>query len=102
MVADFVEEHDLEAPIPARMLDLVSEAGELAKEVLKGTGYGSRSFQTPEGWSQELGDVLFALICLANSTNVELEAALLEALEKYRGRLATGGDAGSGGRNGGR
>ena len=95
-VAAFVEEYGLEAPVHARALDLVSEVGELAKEILEGTDYGSAPFEAPEGWTGELGDSLFALVCLANSTGVDLEAALNAALEKYRERLALGGDAGSG------
>jgi NTP pyrophosphatase (non-canonical NTP hydrolase) len=95
-VAAFVEEYGLEAPVYARTLDLVSEVGELAKEVLKATDYGRAPFEAPEGWSGELSDALFALICLANSTGVDLEAALNAALEKYRERLVFGGDAGSG------
>ncbi len=95
-VAAFVEEHGLEAPVYARALDLASEVGELAKEILEGTGYGRAPFEAPEGWTGELGDALFALVCLANSTGVDLEAALVGTLEKYRERLALGGDAGSG------
>ena len=95
-VAAFVEEYGLEAPVHARALDLASEVGELAKEVLDGTNYGRAPFEAPEGWSAELGDALFALVCLANSTGVDLEAALNAALQKYRKRLALGGDAGSG------
>jgi hypothetical protein len=41
----------------------------------------------------EMGDGLFALMCLANSTAVDLEAAL----DKCRERMALGHDAGSGG-----
>ena len=95
-VAAFVEEYGLEAPVEARTLDLVSEVGELAKEILGGTDYGRAPFQTPEGWTGEVGDTLFALVCLANSTGVDLEAALNATLEKYCERLALGGDAGSG------
>ncbi len=95
-VAAFVEEHGLEAPVHARALDLVSEVGELAKEILEGTDYGRAPFEAPEGWTAEVGDALFALVCLANSTGVDLEATLNAALEKYRERLALGGEAGSG------
>jgi NTP pyrophosphatase (non-canonical NTP hydrolase) len=95
-VSEFVEEHGLEAPIQARTLDLVSEAGELAKEVLKGTKYGGQKFEPPQGWEDELGDVFFALVCLANSTGVDLETTLESALRKYRGRLGSRSDAGSG------
>ena len=35
-VSQFVQEYQLEAPVSARVLDLVSELGELSKEVLKG------------------------------------------------------------------
>lgn len=101
MVADFVREHELEAPVHARLLDLTSEVGELAKDALKSTNYGREPFeQAPEGWEGELGDVLFALICLANSTGVDMDTALNGALEKYRGRMEQGGDAGSGRRSG--
>ncbi|HEX5975446.1 MAG TPA: MazG nucleotide pyrophosphohydrolase domain-containing protein, partial [Rubrobacteraceae bacterium] len=95
-VAAFVAEYGLEAPIHARTLDFVSEVGELAKEILEGTDYGRTPFDASERWTGELGDALFALVCLANSTGVDLEAALNAALEKYRERLALGGDAGSG------
>ncbi len=95
-VASFVEEAGIEAPVHARLLDLVSEVGELSKEALKGASYGREAFRPPDGWAREMGDVLFALVCLANDTGVDLEAALDGALGKYRERLARGGDAGSG------
>ena len=92
----FVEQNGLEAPVQARLLDLVSEAGEASKEVLKATQYGRVPFRATEGWADELADVFFSLACLANSTGVDLEAALRGALEKYERRLHAGGDAGSG------
>ena len=95
-VAEFVTRHQLEAPVEARVLDMVSEIGEVAKEVLKATEYGHRPFQPTEAWSEELADAFFALICLANSTQVNLDHALALALEKYRQRLAAKGEVGSG------
>jgi NTP pyrophosphatase (non-canonical NTP hydrolase) len=95
-VASFVEESGIDAQIEARLLDLVSEVGELSKQALEATDYGREPFRPSDGWAGELGDVLFALVCLANSTGVDLEAALGGALDKYRERLALGGDAGSG------
>jgi NTP pyrophosphatase (non-canonical NTP hydrolase) len=95
-VASFVEEAGIAAPVEARLLDLVSEVGELSREVLEGTDYGRTPFELPEGWSAELGDVFFALVCLANDTGVDLGAALDGVLDKYRERLAFGGGAGSG------
>jgi len=95
-VAEFVTVHELEIPIPFRVLDLAAEAGELAKEVLTATDYGRSSFRPSEMWQAELGDVFFALVCLANSTGVDLEEALERALDRYRERLAQKGDPGSG------
>lgn len=95
-IARFVEERDLGAPVEARMLDLVSEVGEAAKEIVKGSGYGRSTFDSGEPWGDELGDVFFSLICLANSTDVDLGVALRRTLEKYDRRLTRAGDAGSG------
>jgi NTP pyrophosphatase (non-canonical NTP hydrolase) len=95
-VATFVRENELDAPVHARVLDLVSEVGELAKEILKVTNYGHEPFRPTEEWSGELADILYSLTCIANSTGVDLEMALNEALDKYERRLTQIGDAGSG------
>ncbi len=95
-VAAFVSAHNLTAPPTARLLDLVSEIGELAKEALRGSEYGRADFAPSPAWAEELGDVYFALLCLANSTGVELTTALEQVLAKYAARLSRHGDAGSG------
>jgi NTP pyrophosphatase (non-canonical NTP hydrolase) len=95
-VARFVERHDLQIPVQARTLDLVSEVGELAKEVLEGTDYGRKPFAPTDEWAAELGDAFFSLVCIADSTGVDLQAALEGALAKYERRIARRGDLGSG------
>ena len=95
-VAHFVGAHALEAPPAIRLLDLVSEAGEVAKELLAGTRYGREEFRPGAAWAEELADLFFALVCVANSTDVNLEVALDDALTRYAARLAERGDAGSG------
>ena len=95
-VAEFVERYGLDVDVVYRVLDLVSEIGELSKEILKATDYGNRVFQPFESWEDELSDVFFSLICVANSTGVDLERALSKALEKYRERIESKQDAGSG------
>ena len=94
-VARFVAEYDLEASETSRMLDLVSEVGELAKEILQGSDYGAVTVALPATWPLEMGDTLFALICLANATEVDLAQALARAMAKYRARLEATGEAGS-------
>ena len=95
-VAAFVKANRMETDVSHRVLDLVSEVGEVAKEVLKSTKYGTSGFKSGENWSSELGDVMFSLTCVANSTGVDLEKALTEVLEKYRERIARTRQAGSG------
>ncbi|KAA3642273.1 MAG: nucleotide pyrophosphohydrolase [Chloroflexi bacterium] len=95
-VADFVAEHQLSTDVSTRLLDLLSEIGELSKEALKGSDYGKRAFVQTENWPEELADVFFALICLANATGVDMQSSLEMALNKYGKRLKDRGDAGSG------
>ena len=94
-VARFVERHQLETSVEVRILDLVSEVGEVAKEGLKGTAYGRKPFAPTDEWVSELGDAFFSLLCVANGTGVNLEAALQTAMKKYERRIALRGDLGS-------
>jgi len=91
----FIEEKSINTSIDVRMIDLVSEVGELSKEVLKGTEYGNKSFHVTDEWTSEIGDVLFSLISIANSTDISLEECLLEALDKYEKRFNRKGSLGS-------
>ena len=66
---------------------LMEEVGELAR--LMARVYGEQSFKrsedaesAPEQIGEEMADVLFVLICLANQTGVDLTAALQKSLEK--------------------
>jgi NTP pyrophosphatase (non-canonical NTP hydrolase) len=65
---------------------LMEEVGEFAR--LMARLYGDQSFK--EGESHDLGaemaDVLFVLICLANQTGVDLDAAFCAAMDKRTSR----------------
>jgi NTP pyrophosphatase (non-canonical NTP hydrolase) len=94
-VADFVADHDIEAPPAYRLLDLVSEVGELAKDAAESTGYGT----DPAGIElseDEVGDALFALLALADSLEIDSDEALATAMAKYEQRMAETGDPASG------
>ena len=90
-VRNFVEKNSLEASPEIRALDLVSELGELSKEILKSTNYGKSKPVARKEIELELGDLLFSTICLANKYDVDLEKALNNAIEKYSKRLKSGG-----------
>lgn len=62
---------------------LMEEVGEVARVMAR--KYGEQSFKKgkPEpDLGDEFADVLFVLICLANQTGVDLEAALEKGFEK--------------------
>jgi NTP pyrophosphatase (non-canonical NTP hydrolase) len=62
---------------------LMEETGELARIMARtyGEQSGKQSDQVTS-MADEMADVLFVLICLANQTGVDLEKALVENLEK--------------------
>ena len=66
---------------------LMEEVGEVARLIAR--LYGEQSFKTPEqaasarqDLADEMADVLFVLICLANQTGVDLTQALEANLKK--------------------
>ncbi len=62
---------------------LTEEVGELARIIAR--KYGEQSFKKGEeniDLGEEMADVLFVLICLANQTDVNLTDALQKSLEK--------------------
>ncbi|MBK8966940.1 MAG: nucleotide pyrophosphohydrolase [Saprospiraceae bacterium] len=72
---------------------LMEEVGEVSR--LLARLYGEQSFKTPElaasareDLADEMADVLFVLICLANQTGVDLTEALQKNLDKKTTRDA--------------
>lgn len=73
---------------------LAEETGEVAR--LMARMYGEQSFKTPlapeeahRQLADEMADVLFVLICLANQTGVDLTEAFHKNMEKKTRRDAT-------------
>lgn len=88
--------HRKPAPTFARLLDIQSELGELSKEYLKSTRYGTEDFSVTEDFKMEFGDVLYSLLALANELNISAELSLNMALEKYSVRINSKNNMGSG------
>lgn len=66
---------------------LTEEVGELAREI--NHAYGEKPKKPGEGANDiaaEIGDILFILASLANSINVDLDAAFEDVMAKYRQR----------------
>lgn len=64
------------------MACLTEEVGELARVIAR--KYGDQSFKEgeKENLSEEMADVLWVLICLANQTGVNLDEALQRSIDK--------------------
>ncbi|MEM5871838.1 MAG: MazG nucleotide pyrophosphohydrolase domain-containing protein [Candidatus Aenigmatarchaeota archaeon] len=89
-IKKFCKEHNLESPAEHRVLDALSELGEVAKEILKMSDYGRKPLKYREELKFELGDLLYSIITIANSFDIDLEEALNMVLEKYEKRLEKG------------
>lgn len=70
---------------------LMEEVGEVAR--LMARMYGEQSFKRPEqaahakeNLADEMADVLFVLVCLANQCDIDLTEAFFKNLDKKTGR----------------
>ena len=73
---------------PLAMLSaLIEEIGELAKEVNYLEGYKPKKCNSEEiKIGEELADVLYALICIANYYNIDLTHEINNVIRKYSTR----------------
>ncbi|MEK3886045.1 nucleotide pyrophosphohydrolase [Bacillus sp. FSL K6-3431] len=71
----------------AMVARLTEEMGELAREI--NHHYGEKpkkSSETDKSIEEELGDVLFVMICFANSLGIDLQTAHDHVMEKFNSR----------------
>lgn len=71
------------------MAILTEEVGELARQMAR--TYGDQSFKQGEtpNMGDEMADVLWVLLCLANQTGIDLEEELRRNIEKKTNRDKT-------------
>ena len=66
---------------------LTEELGELARALSYHNGFKKlKSGEKPDDVADELCDVIFVAVCLANSLHIDLDGAFAAAMEKYRVR----------------
>lgn len=68
----------------ANLARLTEENGELAREI--NHYYGEKKKKESEGiktLEEELGDVLFVVICMANSLDIDLDDAFNQVMDKF-------------------
>ena len=69
------------------MLRLTEEVGELAREVNHKYGEKLPKPEEKEGnIGEESADIIFTIICLANSLDIDLEESFKNVMEKYKTR----------------
>ena len=68
---------------------LTEEVGELARELNHHYGHKPKKGEEPEGdIALEIADIVFVLVCLCNSLDIDLDAAFRRVIEKYEHRDA--------------
>ena len=73
----------------AMFTSIIEECGELAREINYLEGFKPKKPTEKEGnLGEELADLLFSVICLANYYNIDLGEKLTQVLEKYTTRDA--------------
>ena len=88
--------HKKPMPTYARILNIQSEIGELAKAYLKNSRYGTQQFELKDDFKEEFGDVLYAMISLANELGISCEESLDISLAKLKDRMERNNSMGSG------
>jgi NTP pyrophosphatase (non-canonical NTP hydrolase) len=71
----------------AIMTRLMEEVGELAREVNHRFGPKKKKATEDDGeLGDEMADVIFTIICLANSQKIDLDQAFQKVMDKVHGR----------------
>lgn len=94
-VNDLIDKYNLNITTEIRYVDLVSEIGELGKEIIKATNYNQKEFSVTKDTKGELGDCLFSLLALCSNLDINANEALEEALYKYKKRFEEKGSISS-------
>ena len=83
--------HKKQMPTFARILNIQSEMGELAKSYLKNSKYGTKDFTLNDEFKEEFGDVLYTILSLANELNLDCNTCLDFTLNKLKTRMENNG-----------
>jgi len=87
IVDEWINNHGGYWPPLAMLSAVIEEIGELAREINHLEGYKPKKTNEPIlNLGEELADLIFALICLANYYKIDLTKEIKKVLEKYENR----------------
>ncbi|MFX1589663.1 MAG: nucleotide pyrophosphohydrolase [Promethearchaeota archaeon] len=87
IIDDWIRKHGGYWPPLAMLAAIIEEIGELAKEINHLEGYKPKKYKNSEiNIGEELADVLYALICIANYYKIDLDQELDSVINKYSSR----------------
>ena len=83
-IDDWIAHHGGYWPPLSMFSAIVEEIGELAKEINHLEGFKPKKLdEISPNLGEELADVIFALICLANSYKIDISYELENVIKKY-------------------
>ena len=86
-IHDWITKHGGYWPPLAMLSALIEEVGELAKEINHLEGYKPKRNKNEDVQiGEELADVLYALVCIANYYKIDLSDELYNVINKYTKR----------------
>ncbi|MHA1836014.1 MAG: MazG nucleotide pyrophosphohydrolase domain-containing protein [Candidatus Odinarchaeia archaeon] len=66
---------------------IIEELGEVSRWLMNNMGIKPKKEEEKlKDLNEELGDLLFSIICLANNYQIDLSKALLDSIEKFKHR----------------
>ena len=81
------KDYSLNADPMTRFADIASEIGELGKELVKSSNYGTQPVVVTDGIKMEFGDVLFCLALFANEMGVDMDECFKMTQAKMKQRF---------------
>lgn len=91
-----IQYHKIKMNVASRVMNIISEMGELSKEILKSTKYGTKEFSSFDDFKMEMGDVIYAILSLCDEVGINAEECLDISIEKMKGRLIKNNNLASG------
>jgi NTP pyrophosphatase (non-canonical NTP hydrolase) len=82
-VDNFITNHGGYWPPLSMLSAVIEEVGELAREINHLEGFKPKRSNEPPAIGEELADILFAIVCIANYYKINLRKEFEEVLKKY-------------------